>query len=174
MSLEDQIDEGALQDVLEEGQELLREGMSLGDIELELSVVRKHSSFVVEAVMSLLWREAARRGLLGYIAWLKATLAAPLRGGVLVVLLVLITIPFTFIAVVLGFGLFPPGRYPKIVLMAPGIIAGALFFCVGGSLVYLLKRVTGGFRRQERAWRRPSSPPAHHPDAGAQSARARA
>ncbi|MCP3962486.1 MAG: hypothetical protein GY719_31980 [bacterium] len=145
MSHGDQIENDALEDVLEEAKGLFRGGMSLSEIEIELSVVRKRSSFILDAVMPRLRHKAARMGRLGYMAWLKAILASPLQGGLLVILLVLVTIPFTFIAVVSGFGFFPPGRYPKMLLMAPGMLAGFLFFCIAASVIYLIKRASGNF-----------------------------
>ncbi len=63
----------------------------------------------------------------------------PGRSGLGVIILVAITIPVTYAAVVWSVQLFPAGRYPQIVLMMPGMLLGGLFFVVASVPVYLLQ-----------------------------------
>lgn len=49
------------------------------------------------------------------------------EGGLLEYLIAFLTLAVTLIFGWYGAGLFPPGRYPRMVLAAPGLFSGGLF-----------------------------------------------
>ena len=61
-----------------------------------------------------------------YALWLAKV--KNFTGGGVGVAIALLTIVVTGVAAVLGVSLFPPGKYPHLVLALPGLIIGALFF----------------------------------------------
>lgn len=124
--------------VFEAGKELFGSGMTPDAVEIELLVEQQRDRQVVEAVMPSLikWRDAAARGEVGYFAWLKSVIHAPFRSGIMVFILLLMTVPFTLIAGMLGTALLP-GRYLGMIF---AVVAGFFFFCIGGGFIYLVKR----------------------------------
>ncbi len=51
--------------------------------------------------------------------------------------LLLAGIPMTLCSILLGFALFPPGLYPRLLLLAPGLLGAAVLFYVMGLILYL-------------------------------------
>jgi hypothetical protein len=72
--------------------------------------------------------------------WRAALMQEPLKHGWNGILLVLTTLVVTFIFFILGLSLFPPGNYPRLVLGAPGLIAGGTFFFSTSKFFYGLKK----------------------------------
>lgn len=106
---------------------------------VEAGVDLGNASLIVQKVADT--QKAAKRGDLGYKIWIKYVIENPFRSGFLVGLLTIITVPVTLVAAFTGVLLFPAGTYPRIVLAAPGMIIGALFFFILSWLVFLLHRV---------------------------------
>lgn len=120
----------------------LRKGESPKQVEaglVEAGLDRGTASLIVQKVAEA--QKAAKTGALGYRIWIKHVIENPFRSGFLVGLLTIITVPVTLVAAFAGVLLFPAGTYPRIVLAAPGVIVGALFFFILSWLVYLLQRV---------------------------------
>ena len=63
-----------------------------------------------------------------------------LKGGGLGHLVVVATLIGTLVFAYLGFRLFPPGRFPRIVLALPGLVMGAVTFLGVSLLLWPLKR----------------------------------
>jgi hypothetical protein len=109
----------------------LRNGRSPKQVEsslVEAGIDLGTASLVVQNVVQA--QGGAKKGDLGYRIWIKQVIANPFRSGFLVGLVTIITVVFTLVAAFAGVLLFPPGTYPRIVLAAPGIIAGVIFFFV--------------------------------------------
>jgi hypothetical protein len=53
------------------------------------------------------------------------------------------TVPLGVVSVILGFGLFPPGLYPRLLLAAPGLLVAVAFAYVFGFVVFTVPRVLG-------------------------------
>ncbi len=96
----------------EAGKEFILKGMISPEgaptpdaVEIELLVEQQLDREVVAEVMPSLieWRAAAAHGDLGYIVWLKSVIAAPFRSGILVLILLLLTVPVTLVAGMLGY-----------------------------------------------------------------------
>jgi len=85
-------------------------------------------------------RQAILRGEFSFSEWVSLVFKAPFRCGSWVTLLVLATVVVTLLGAVAGVSLLPAGTYPRIVLAAPGIVAGGSFFLFGGLLIYALRR----------------------------------
>ena len=60
------------------------------------------------------------------------------KGGLVGLLIALLTLPITVICTVFGLGLFPPGDYPKIILAIPGLLLGSIFFLAITGLYWKL------------------------------------
>lgn len=141
MATEAQSETDAVQSLYQEVYKLLRNGRSPKQVEstlVEAGIDLGTASLIVQKVVQA--ESFAKRGDLGYRVWIKHVIANPFRSGFLVGLLTIVTVVFTLVAAFAGVLLFPPGTYPRIVLAAPGIIAGAVFFLVGSWFVYLLIR----------------------------------
>ena len=57
--------------------------------------------------------------------------------------LLLAALPLALVAVILGFNLFPPGLYPRILLAAPGLLVGLAFAYLFGFIVFKVPRALG-------------------------------
>ena len=68
-----------------------------------------------------------------YSGWIKRIVE--FKGGLLEYAIILLTLVVTIVFSWYGIGLFPPGRYPQIVLALPGLLCGGLFFW-GVTYVY--------------------------------------
>ncbi len=99
--------------------------------------------------------EEALRGELEWIDWVIAVARDPGRSGIGVMILTAVTLPVTYAAVVWSLKLFPPGHYPRFVLMLPGIALGVMFFGLASIPVYLLEH-----RKAESRKRTGERPPA--------------
>lgn len=74
--------------------------------------------------------------------WRSAVLQEPLKHGWNGILLVLTTLVITGICFYFGLALFPPGNYPRLVLGAPGLIAGGIYFFAASGFFYNLGNKT--------------------------------
>lgn len=73
-----------------------------------------------------------------YLKWLERFLKNPTavdNGKTLL----LAGLPMTLCSIFLGFSLFPPGVYPRVFLLAPGLLGAAVLFFVMGFILYLNK-----------------------------------
>jgi hypothetical protein len=73
-----------------------------------------------------------------YRQWLEQI--KNMGGGWLGFLVITITLIFTILGASFGFSLFPDGTYPQIVLMLPGLMAGAGAFFVSSGLLWTVKK----------------------------------
>lgn len=73
-----------------------------------------------------------------YAEWLKQI--KDFKGGKLGGLVILITIAVTPVLAYYGIDLFPPGRYPKIVLALPGLFGAVMVFLTSTLLLWPLKK----------------------------------
>ena len=73
-----------------------------------------------------LQRQSWRRGYNTYYGWMRRIVE--FKGGLIEHVIVLMTLVVTIVCSWYGIGLFPPGRYPQILLAAPGLLCGGLFF----------------------------------------------
>ena len=48
-------------------------------------------------------------------------------------------VPMTLCSILIGFSLFPPGRYPRFLLLAPGLLGAAILFFIMSLVLYLNK-----------------------------------
>jgi hypothetical protein len=55
--------------------------------------------------------------------------------------LLLAGIPMTLCSVLLGFSLFPPGVYPRLLLMAPGLLGAVALLYILGFILFLNKAI---------------------------------
>ncbi|MCP4662321.1 MAG: hypothetical protein GY856_43540 [bacterium] len=77
-----------------------------------------------------------------YHQWLGALKDDPIGGGgARGCGLIFSALGVTFLAALLGFDLFPAGRYPRILLMLPGLLAGGLYIYLVGFFFFKLHRV---------------------------------
>jgi len=67
-----------------------------------------------------------------YHEWLRDLFQEPFSIGGQGIGLVLSAVGVTALMAILGLKLFPAGRYPKIVLALPGLLAGALYLYLAG------------------------------------------
>ncbi len=73
-----------------------------------------------------------------YHKWLGRFLKNPTavsNGGTLL----LAGLPMTLCSIFLGFSLFPPGVYPRLLLLAPGFLGAAVLFYVMGFILHMNK-----------------------------------
>jgi len=144
MTSEQKYESEDYQDAFDAGQKLLYENMEAGAVEIELVVDQRRDREVVEIVMPALlrWHDAAIHGEQGYRLWLHFVLSAPSRHGLLVFSLVLATVLFTLFVAVKAVALFSMSEPISIFLGAiPVVVAGFLFLCGAGWVVYLVQRV---------------------------------
>ena len=73
-----------------------------------------------------------------YGDWLKQI--KDFKGGKLGGLGILVTIVVTPVLAYYGIDLFPPGRYPKIVLALPGLAGAVLVFLLCSAVLWPLKK----------------------------------
>lgn len=75
-----------------------------------------------------------------YHQWLGALKDDPTSGGTRGAGLIISALGVTFLAFLLGLGLFPDGRYPRILLMLPGLLTGAVYIYCAGFVFFKLNR----------------------------------
>ncbi len=71
-------------------------------------------------------------------AWITDLLNNPASCGVKGFCLYILGLPTMIICGILGLAVFPPGRYPKLLLIAPGLILGGLVMTILAYIVYKL------------------------------------
>jgi hypothetical protein len=76
-----------------------------------------------------------------YHEWLSAVKNNPLAGGLKGFGLVFSTLGVTLLAMLFGLRIFPPGQYPRIVLVLPGLLVGGLYFYVVRFFFFKLPKV---------------------------------
>lgn len=92
-----------------------------------------------------------RAGLLPFFAtltpryhdWLWCIKNNPRSAGAKANALALAATPLLIIAVVFGMAVFPPGRYPRILLVAPGLLGAGAFLYPFGYLVFKTPKPIG-------------------------------
>jgi hypothetical protein len=57
------------------------------------------------------------------------------------VILLLAGIPITLCSVLFGFTLFPPGVYPRLILMAPGLLGAVVLFYILGFILFVNRAI---------------------------------
>lgn len=70
--------------------------------------------------------------------WMEALFSNPGNCGAKGICFYLAAAPAFIICGVLGLAIFPPGRYPKIVLILPGLILGLVVAYIYGFITYKL------------------------------------
>jgi hypothetical protein len=71
-----------------------------------------------------------------YHEWLISFTRTPFGIGLRGWAFVLSVIPATYFLVVLGTNIYPPGKYMRLVLMLPGLIAAVVYIYLLGIIVY--------------------------------------
>ncbi len=140
------------QDLEQNAYRLLFEEHHTAESALEALNHERVSETLVEMAIEsafLVRHEEALRGELEWGDWIAAVARDPGRSGAGVMILTAVTIPVTFAAVVWSLKFFPPGRYPQIVLMLPGIILGAMFFGFGSIPIYSREHKKAESRKQK-------------------------
>jgi hypothetical protein len=77
-----------------------------------------------------------------YHEWLRSVFEEPFSVGGQAIGLVLSAVGVTALMAILGLRLFPPGRFPNLVLALPGLAAGILYLYLSGLLFIRLKETT--------------------------------
>jgi len=57
------------------------------------------------------------------------------------VILLLAGIPIALFSVLVGLTLFPPGRYPKLILMAPGLLGAVVLLYILGFVLFINRAI---------------------------------
>lgn len=73
-----------------------------------------------------------------YGEWMQDLLQNPVSGGAKGCLFYVVALPVLIICGILGLSVFPPGRYPKIVLILPGMILAVIVLGIYGYIAYKL------------------------------------
>ncbi|MBX7245635.1 MAG: hypothetical protein K1X53_09045 [Candidatus Sumerlaeaceae bacterium] len=78
-----------------------------------------------------------------YGEWIGDLLQNPASCGAKGWFFYLAALPILIICGLLGLAIFRPGTYPKIVLIAPGLILGAIVITIYGWILYKLPAIVG-------------------------------
>ena len=76
-----------------------------------------------------------------YHQWLGALTKDPLGGGANGCGLMFSAVGVTLLAVLFGLDLFPPGRYPRLLLMLPGLVIGGLYIYLAGLFFFRFNKI---------------------------------
>lgn len=57
------------------------------------------------------------------------------------VILLIAGIPITLCSVLFGLALFPPGRYPRLILMAPGLLGAVVLLYILGFIFFVNRAI---------------------------------
>lgn len=130
---------------------LFRRGHTAESALRVLNTDERNETLVEMAIESAhtLRHEQALRGELDWTNWLVAIARDPGRSGRSVTVLTILTLIVTYFAVVWSIGWFPPGHYPRLILMLPGLFMGVAFFAVASLPIYVLLQKRSMTHRQE-------------------------
>lgn len=70
--------------------------------------------------------------------WIEDLFRNPTAGGAKGCFFYIVALPLMVICGIMGLHIFPEGTYPRIVLIAPGIVLGGIAIFIYGYIVYKL------------------------------------
>src|SRR5688500_10288618 len=73
--------------------------------------------------------------------WIEDLFRNPAAGGAKGCFFYVVALPLMVICGVLGLQIFPEGRYPQLLLIAPGLILGSIVIFIYGYIVYKLPSI---------------------------------